>query len=180
MDHWLWAFNKPTTIIIQLPFCGPRELDSFLWYLVIKLACMDTDILKMLINGGTWWCPKWVLGHHLLHSLLIFYFYILLAVCHQSMDRASKALSACTTHITVVMLFFGPASSSICFHSALLGWPSSLLYFMWSSHHYWNRLVILSEIKEIRNAIKRVWWETVDFCWYFIISNYQKVFCELP
>ena len=42
-----------------------------------------------------------------------------------------------------------------------------------------NPVIYTFRNKEIRNAIKRVWWQSVDFCWYFIISNYQKVFCEL-
>ena len=41
-----------------------------------------------------------------------------------------------------------------------------------------NPIIYTFRNKEIRNAIKRVWWQTVDFCWYFIISNYQNVFCE--
>lgn len=52
---WIIGFVHSVSqlaIIIKLPFCGPRELDSFFCNipLVIKLACMDTYILEMLVN----------------------------------------------------------------------------------------------------------------------------------
>ena len=117
-----------------------RNLSTLLGYndsiffdipLVIKLAFLDTYVLEMLIHADSG-----VLATICFILLLISYFCILLAVCHQSRDRESKALSTCTAHITVVMLFFGLISSSLFFHSTPLGWASSLLYFMQSSHHY--------------------------------------------
>uniref|UniRef100_I3L9D7 Olfactory receptor n=1 Tax=Sus scrofa TaxID=9823 RepID=I3L9D7_PIG len=42
-------------VIIQLPFCGPREIDSFFCDipLVIKLACIDSHSLGILMNADS-------------------------------------------------------------------------------------------------------------------------------
>ncbi|XP_062946157.1 olfactory receptor 4K14-like [Cynocephalus volans] len=92
-------------VIVQLPFCGPREIDSFFCDipLVIKLTCMDSYNLDILMNidSGMVAVTCFIL-------LLISYTYILLTVCQSSKTGASKALSTCTAHISVVVLFFGP------------------------------------------------------------------------
>ncbi|XP_008839927.1 olfactory receptor 4F4-like [Nannospalax galili] len=92
-------------VIVQLPFCGPKEIDSFFcdMPLVIKLACMDSHDLDILMNAN---CGVVAVTCFIL--LLISYTYILLTVRKSSKDGASKALSTCTTHITVVLLFFAP------------------------------------------------------------------------
>ncbi|XP_008592113.1 PREDICTED: olfactory receptor 4K14-like [Galeopterus variegatus] len=92
-------------VIVQLPFCGPREVDSFFCDipLVIKLACMDSYNLEILMNSDSG-----VLAMTCFILLLISYTYILRTVHRSSKTGASKALSTCTAHITVVVLFFGP------------------------------------------------------------------------
>ncbi|MBZ3875033.1 Olfactory receptor 4K3 [Sciurus carolinensis] len=92
-------------VIAQLPFCGPREIDSFFcdMPLVIKLACMDSKNLDMLMNVE---CG--VVGITCFILLLISYTYILLSVLQSSRIGASKALSTCSAHVTVVVIFFVP------------------------------------------------------------------------
>ena len=92
-------------LILDLPFCGPRVIDSFFCDipLVMKLACMNTDTLEILINADSG-----ILATTCFILLLISYTYILLTVQHRSKDGSSKALSTCTSHIIVVLLFFGP------------------------------------------------------------------------
>ncbi|MBZ3886522.1 Olfactory receptor 4K3 [Sciurus carolinensis] len=94
-------------VIAQLPFCGPREIDSLFcdMPLVIKLACMDSKNLDMLMNVE---CG--VVGITCFILLLISYTYILLSVLQSSRTGASKALSTCSTHVTVVVIFFVPCS----------------------------------------------------------------------
>ncbi|XP_008830799.1 olfactory receptor 4K3-like, partial [Nannospalax galili] len=92
-------------VIVPLPFCGPQEIDSFSCDrpLVIKLACMDLHKIQifMNINCGIMAVVPFIL-------LLISYSHILLTVSRSSKAGASKALSTCSAHITVVLLFFGP------------------------------------------------------------------------
>ncbi|XP_052037368.1 olfactory receptor 4K3-like [Apodemus sylvaticus] len=92
-------------LILDLPFCGPRVIDSFFCDipLVMKLACMNTDTLEIIINA-----ESGILGTVCFILLLISYTYILVTVQLRSKDGSSKALSTCTSHIVVVVLFFGP------------------------------------------------------------------------
>uniref|UniRef100_A0A8C6DY56 Olfactory receptor n=1 Tax=Moschus moschiferus TaxID=68415 RepID=A0A8C6DY56_MOSMO len=90
---------------VDLPFCGPNEVDSFFCdlTLVIELACMDTYEMEImtLTNSG-------LISLSCFLALIISYTVILITVHHRSSSGSSKALSTLTAHITVVILFFGP------------------------------------------------------------------------
>ncbi|XP_037691040.1 olfactory receptor 4F4-like [Choloepus didactylus] len=90
---------------VNLPFCGPNEVDSFYCDLprVIKLACTDTYMLDIMViaNSGVLTVCSFVL-------LIISYTIVLVTIQHHHSDTSSKALSTLSAHITVVVLFFGP------------------------------------------------------------------------
>ncbi|XP_064147982.1 olfactory receptor 4K1-like [Loxodonta africana] len=90
---------------VDLPFCGPNEVDSFFCDLplVIELACMDTYKMEImtLTNSG-------LISLSCFLALIISYTIILITVQCRSSSGSSKALSTLTAHITVVILFFGP------------------------------------------------------------------------
>ncbi|XP_074141187.1 olfactory receptor 4K14-like [Sminthopsis crassicaudata] len=90
---------------VNLPYCGPNNVDSFFCDLplVIKLACMDTYVLGILMIADSG-----VLSMSCFLLLMISYTVILVTVQQRSAESASKALSTCSAHIMVVMLFFGP------------------------------------------------------------------------
>ena len=170
MTSWIIGFVHSISqlaIITQLPFCGPRKLDSFFCDipLVIKLVCMDTYILEVLTNANSG-----VLATICFILLLISYSYILLTVCHQSKGAASKALSTCTAHITVVMLFFGPCIFVYICPLSITWVDKFLAVFYAIITPLLNPVIYTLRNKEIRNAIKRLWWQTVDF---FGISSFQ-------
>uniref|UniRef100_A0AAA9SNT8 Olfactory receptor n=1 Tax=Bos taurus TaxID=9913 RepID=A0AAA9SNT8_BOVIN len=89
---------------VNLPFCGPNEVDSFYCDLprVIKLACTDTYRLDIMViaNSGVLTVCSFL--------LITSYTVILVTIQHLPSERSSKALSTLTAHITVVLLFFGP------------------------------------------------------------------------
>ncbi|XP_020845246.2 olfactory receptor 4K3-like [Phascolarctos cinereus] len=91
--------------IVTLPFCGPNVVDSFFCDLpqVIKLACLDTYVLELLLIADSG-----LLSLICFILLLISYSIILVTVRLHSPSRSSKALSTLSAHITVVSLFFGP------------------------------------------------------------------------
>ncbi|XP_058396406.1 LOW QUALITY PROTEIN: olfactory receptor 4K3-like [Diceros bicornis minor] len=140
-------------MIIKLPFCGPRELDSIFCDipLVIKLACMDTYILEMLINADSG-----VLATICFTLLLISYSYILFTVCLHSNDGASKALSTCTAHITVVVLFFGPCIFIYLWPLSITWVDKFLAVFYAVITPLLNPAIYTLRNKEIKNAIKRL------------------------
>ncbi|XP_043842210.1 olfactory receptor 4F3/4F16/4F29-like [Dromiciops gliroides] len=91
--------------VVNLPFCGPNELDSFFCDLprFIKLACTETYRLQFMVTANSGFIS---LGSFCV--LIISYIFILVTVQKHSSGASSKALSTLAAHITVVVLFFGP------------------------------------------------------------------------
>ncbi|XP_004475558.3 olfactory receptor 4K15-like [Dasypus novemcinctus] len=140
-------------MMLDLPFCGPRLVDSFFCDipLVIKLACMDTHTLGTLINADSGF-----LATTCFILLLISYTYILFKVRFHSKDGASKALSTCTSHITVVVLFFGPCIFIYLWPLSISWVDKFLAVFYTVITPLLNPTIYTLRNKEIRNAIKRL------------------------
>ncbi|XP_007956272.2 olfactory receptor 4Q3 [Orycteropus afer afer] len=105
---WCGGFVHSITqviLIIQLPFCGPNELDNFYCDVpqVIKLACIDTYVVEVLMvsNSG-------LLSLICFLVLLFSYAIILMTLRTHFRQGQSKALSTCASHLTVVSLIFVP------------------------------------------------------------------------
>ncbi|XP_073910698.1 olfactory receptor 4F4-like [Castor canadensis] len=140
-------------IILGLPFCGPRVVDSFFCDipLVMKLACVDTDTLTIVINSnsGIYATTSFIL-------LMISYTYILLTVLLYSKNGASKALSTCTSHITVVVLFFGPCIF-IYLWAVNITWVDKFLAVFYTIiTPVLNPAIYTLRNNEIKNAITRL------------------------
>ncbi|XP_037357671.1 olfactory receptor 4F3/4F16/4F29-like [Talpa occidentalis] len=118
---WMVGFIHSMTqlvFVINLPFCGPNELDSFYCDLprLIKLACTDTYRLELMVTANSGFIS---IGSFII--LLISYVVIILTVQKHSSGSSSKALSTLSAHIMVVVLFFGPL---IFFYA----WPSPSIH----------------------------------------------------
>ncbi|XP_058144097.1 olfactory receptor 4F4-like [Dasypus novemcinctus] len=139
-------------VIVQLPFCGPREVDSFFCDipLVIKLACTDSYNLRALMNADTG-----VLTMTSFILLLISYTYIFLTVRKSSKTGASKALSTCTAHITVVVLFFVPCIFNYVWPLSITWVEKFLAVFYAVLTPLLNPSIYTFRNKEIKNAMKR-------------------------
>uniref|UniRef100_A0A8C9PWB1 Olfactory receptor n=1 Tax=Spermophilus dauricus TaxID=99837 RepID=A0A8C9PWB1_SPEDA len=139
-------------VIVQLPFCGPREIDSFFcdMPLVIKLACMDSKNLDTLMNID---CGFVAVTSFIL--LLISYTHILVTVRQSSKSGASKALSTCTAHITVVVLFFGPCIFIYVWPVSATWLDKFLAVFYTAITPLLNPAIYSLRNKEIKDAMKR-------------------------
>ncbi|XP_076423304.1 olfactory receptor 4D10 [Peromyscus maniculatus bairdii] len=93
------------SLLLPLPFCGPNVLDTFYCDVpqVIKLACTDVFVLELLmISNNGMLTTLWFF------LLLVSYMVILLLLRSQSGEGRKKAISTCTSHITVITLHFVP------------------------------------------------------------------------
>ncbi|XP_012504760.1 PREDICTED: olfactory receptor 4K3-like [Propithecus coquereli] len=153
---WIIGFlhaMSQLAMILDLPFCGPKVVDSFFCDipLVIKLACMDTHTLGTVINADSG-----VLATACFILLMISYTYILLTVRLHSKDGASKALSTCTSHITVVVLFFGPCIFIYLWPLSITWVDKFLAVFYTVITPLLNPAIYTLRNQEIRNAMKRL------------------------
>ncbi|XP_008267813.3 olfactory receptor 4K14-like [Oryctolagus cuniculus] len=155
LASWIAGFVHAVSqmaVIVQLPFCGPREIDSFFCDipLVVRLACMESSNLEILMNADSG-----VVAVTCFILLLISYTYILLTVRQNSKTGASKALSTCTAHITVVVLFFGPCIFIYVWPLSITWVDKFLSVFYSVITPLLNPAIYTLRNKEMKSAMKR-------------------------
>ncbi|XP_044841787.1 olfactory receptor 11A1-like [Mauremys mutica] len=105
---WISAFLAVIIVIIlmsQLIFCGPNEIDHFFCDLtpMIKLSCSDTHKMEFVTFWGSvlFTLPPFLLT-------MTSYVYIIIAILRiPSTTGKQKAFSICSSHLTVVTIFYG-------------------------------------------------------------------------
>ncbi|CAO2603445.1 Olfactory receptor 2A14 [Lemmus lemmus] len=107
---WIFSFLLALVhlvLILRLPFCGPHEINHFFCETlsVLKLACADTTLNKIIIFTAS----VFILAGPLCF-VLVSYTRILIAILRiQSKWGSRKAFSTCSSHLCVLMLYFGSA-----------------------------------------------------------------------
>lgn len=95
-----------TVLTFRLPFCGPYKLDHYFCDVppLLTVACADTSLndTVLMVNVGIVPSISFTL-------ILCSYIHIVISILKMhSREGKRKAFSTCASHLTVVILFYGP------------------------------------------------------------------------
>uniref|UniRef100_A0A8C6IBN6 Olfactory receptor n=1 Tax=Mus spicilegus TaxID=10103 RepID=A0A8C6IBN6_MUSSI len=154
---WLGGFIHSIIqiiITIPLPFCGPNVIDHYFCDLqpLFKLACTDTFMegVVVMANSG-------LISIISLFILVSSYAIILISLRKHSAEGRRKALSTCASHITVVMLFFGPATFIYLRPSSSFTEDKLVAVFYTVITPMLNPIIYTLRNAEVKNAMKKLW-----------------------
>ncbi|XP_032215728.1 olfactory receptor 4P4-like [Mustela erminea] len=100
-----WHSGALLLVVLHLPFCGPNQIDHYICDVkpLLKLVCKDIHVVNILMiaNSGMVVVAVFLV-------LVASYILILYNLRTYSSVGRRKALSTCSSHVMVVILFFVP------------------------------------------------------------------------
>ncbi|XP_074087942.1 olfactory receptor 4C11-like [Macrotis lagotis] len=153
IGSFLHSFSQ-IFIALSLPFCGPNVIDHYLCDLqpLLKLACTNAYSIKLLVlfNSGVVCMVSFAI-------LMSSYMLILYSLRNHSTEGKRKALSTCTTHIIVVIIFFVPCI--FMYARPPINFPVDKLVsvFYTIGTPLLNPLIYTLRNAEVKTAMKKLW-----------------------
>ncbi|NXV74372.1 OR4S2 protein, partial [Atlantisia rogersi] len=161
IGSWVGGFMHSTVqtlLTIQLPFCGPNKIDHYFCdvHPLLQLACTNTYAVGIIVvaNSG-------MITLSCFFLLVLSYIVILVSLKSQISEGQRKALSTCGSHITVVILFFGPCTFIYIRPSSNLSEDKTVAVFYTVITPMLNPLIYTLRNEEVKSAMKKLWCRTV-------------------
>ncbi|XP_043336793.1 olfactory receptor 4S1-like [Cervus canadensis] len=142
-----------TLLTVQLPFCGPSEIDNFFCdvHPLLKLACADTYVVGLIVvaNSGMISLVSFII-------LIISYVVILLSLRSRSSEGRRKALSTCGSHIITVLLVLVPPMFMYIRPSTTLAADKLVILFNIVMPPLLNPLIYTLRNSEVKSAMRKI------------------------
>ncbi|XP_077329881.1 olfactory receptor 10A7-like [Lithobates pipiens] len=157
-----WIFSCSLTFfstleICQLEFCGPNVIDYFFcdFNPLVELSCSDTSRIEMEV---ILLCVPGLLFPFLV--IVISYTYIVLTILKiSSFSGRLKSFSTCSSHLTVVFIFYGTLAAAYMIpkkgQSQTISKMMSLLYTVFTP--FINPFIYSLRNKDIKDSLKMLY-----------------------
>ncbi|XP_042531577.1 olfactory receptor 4P4-like [Dipodomys spectabilis] len=150
-----WHSIALLLIVLNLPFCGPNVIDHYMCDVkpLLRLVCKDIHVVSILViaNSGT-------VVVAIFTVLLVSYVLILYNLRTRSSAGRRKALSTCSSHMMVVVLFFVPCIYIYILPAGGKNKDKEISVFYTVIGPMLNPLIYTLRNKEMKIAMGKVWW----------------------
>ena len=149
-----WHSIALLLMVLKLPFCGPNQIDHYLCDVkpLLKLVCKDIHVVSILVieNSG-------MVVVVIFLVLVASYIVILYNLRTHFSARRKKALSMCSSHITVVVLFFVPCIYTYVLPAGSENKDKDISVFYTVIAPMLNPLIYTLRNMEMKIAMRKVW-----------------------